>query len=96
MAAYIIVNVEVLDADQYADYTKLVGTSLSLYGGRFIVRGGRAERLEGSVEPKRVVVLEFPSVERAKAWWGSDEYREAKEIRQRSSMTDMMVVEGVN
>lgn len=95
MAAYIIVNVEVVNPELYAEYAKIVGVSVAQYGGRFIVRGGQAERLEGSVEPRRVVVLEFPSVERAKAWWASEEYREAKSIRQRASTTDMMVVEGV-
>ena len=95
MAAYIIVNVEVTDPTRYADYTRMVGDSLVAYEGRFLVRGGKAEKLEGSMEPKRVVVLEFPTLERAKAWWSSDEYREAKSIRQRSSTTDMLVVEGV-
>ena len=95
MAAYIIVNVEVTDPTRYADYTRVVGDSLLPYGGRFLVRGGKAETLEGSLEPKRVVVLEFPSLERAKAWWSSEEYREPKAIRQRSSTTDMIVVDGV-
>lgn len=95
MAAYIIVNVEVTDTTRYADYTRVVGDSLVPYGGRFLVRGGRAEKLEGSLDPKRVVVLEFPSLERAKAWWSSEEYREPKAIRQRSSTTDMIVVDGV-
>ena len=95
MAAYIIVNVEVTDPARYADYTRVVGDSLLPYEGRFLVRGGKAEKLEGSLEPKRIVVLEFPSLERAKAWWSSEEYREPKAIRQRSSTTDMIVVDGV-
>src|SRR4029453_3879122 len=95
MAAYIIVNVEVTDTTRYADYIRVVGDSLVPYEGRFLVRGGKAEKLEGSLEPKRGVVLEFPVFERAKAWWSSEEYREPKAIRQRSSTTDMIVVDGV-
>ena len=95
MSAYIIVNVEVKDPERYVDYTKAVGPTLAAYGGRFVVRGGRAERLEGSWEPKRVVVIEFPDFARAKAWWESPEYREPKALRQRISTSDMIVVEGV-
>lgn len=95
MSAYIIGNIEIVDAERYAGYTKTVGTSVAQYGGRFLVRGGRAEKLEGSREPRRVVVIEFPSVERAKAWWDSNEYRELKSIRQSASIGDFIVAEGV-
>jgi uncharacterized protein (DUF1330 family) len=95
MPAYIVGNVEVTNPERYAGYTKEVGVSVAQYGGRFIVRGGRAERLEGSSEPKRVVVIEFPSVERARAWWDSDEYRDLKAIRQSASIASLFVVEGV-
>ena len=64
------------------------------YDGRFIVRGGKTELLEGEQEPKRIVVLEFPTVEKAKQWWNSEEYAPAKKIRQANSSTRMFVVEG--
>jgi uncharacterized protein (DUF1330 family) len=96
MAAYIVVEVEVLDAERYEDYKRMVPPTLASYGGRFIVRGGEAETLEGGWAPKRVVMLEFPSVERAKAWWASEEYAEAKALRQATARTRMIVVEGFN
>jgi uncharacterized protein (DUF1330 family) len=95
MAGYIIVNVQVIDPLKYAAYTTMVSASIEHYGGRFLVRGGDVEALEGSFNPSRMVVLEFPRVERARAWWSSEEYREAKRIRQGFSSTDMFVVEGV-
>jgi uncharacterized protein (DUF1330 family) len=95
MPAYVVVEVEVLDAERYEDYKRMVPPSLAAYGGRFLVRGARAETLEGDWAPKRVVILEFPSAELAKEWWGSSEYAEAKAIRQATARTRMIVVEGV-
>lgn len=95
MPGYIVVQVEVQDQATYSEYTKLVGPSLAQYGGRFVVRGGKTEILEGSWSPKRLVVLEFDSVEQAKKWWNSLEYAPAKAMRQRSAKTEMIVVEGV-
>ncbi len=94
MSAYIIVQVEVTDAAGYDDYKKMVPSSLAAYGGKFAVRGGACETLEGSWQPKRVVLLEFPTAARAKAWWASEEYRDAKTLRQRTAKTEMIVVEG--
>ena len=95
MAAYIIVNVEVTDTTRYADYIRVVGDSLVPYEGRFLVRGGKAEKLEGSLEPKRVVVLEFPSLERAKAWWACAEYAAARAVRANAARVRMVAVEGL-
>jgi uncharacterized protein (DUF1330 family) len=95
MSAYVIVNIQVTDPELYAEYIKLTPGSIAPFGGRFVVRGGRAERIEGSYEPRRVVVLEFDTYDRAKAWWASEGYREAKALRQRSAITDMILVEGV-
>ena len=94
MSAYIIVQVEVTETAGYDDYKKMVPPSLATYGGKFVVRGGACETLEGSWQPERVVVLEFPTVARAKEWWASDEYRDAKALRQRTAKTEMIVVEG--
>ena len=95
MAAYLIVNVEVLNPARYPEYTAQVPATIAAYGGRFIVRGGTAERLEGDYDPKRMVVIEFPSAERARAWWSSPEYGPAKALRQALAKTDMILVEGV-
>ena len=96
MAAYLIVDVEVRDQAEYGEYRKLVPTSLLPYEGKFIVRGGATETLEGDWRPGRIVVIEFPTAERAKAWWSSAEYREAKAMRQRAASTRMILVEGPN
>ena len=94
MAAYIIVDVQIHNAEQYEGYKKLTGPSLVNYSGRFIVRGGETETLEGDWQPGRIVVLEFPTKELAKQWWSSEEYAPAKEIRQRNATTKMILVEG--
>ncbi len=94
MAAYLIVQVNVNDPKRYENYKKMVPATLEPYGGRFLVRGGKVENLEGSWNPARLVVIEFDSVERAKAWWGSDEYAEAKALRQATADTEMVVVQG--
>ena len=95
MAAYIIVYVEIHDPVAYRKYVETVTPTITAYGGRFLVRGGRAEILEGDRLPSRVVVLEFDSVQRAKAWWGSGEYAVPKRLRQSASTAQMIVVEGV-
>jgi uncharacterized protein (DUF1330 family) len=94
MPAYIIVEVDVHNPEEYEDYKKLTGPSLVNYGGKFIVRGGQTETLEGDWNPGRIVVLEFPTKEQAKTWWSSPEYTPAKEIRQRNATTRMILVEG--
>lgn len=95
MAAYVIVQVDIKDPVRYADYRTMVQPTLEKYGGRFVVRGGKTETLEGDWSPKRFVVVEFPSVERAKAWWASPEYAAAKALRQATAETQMIVVEGL-
>jgi uncharacterized protein (DUF1330 family) len=94
MKAYIIVDVEITDPARYDEYKKLTPASLVPYGGKFIVRGGQTETLEGEWKPGRIVVLEFPSLEKAKAWWSSDGYAPAKAIRQSASHAKLIVVEG--
>ena len=95
MKAYIIVDVTVKDPARYEDYKKLTPGSLVPFEGKFVVRGGAAEILEGDWQPGRIVVLEFPSIEKAKAWWSSEGYAPAKVIRQSASVTQMILVEGV-
>ena len=95
MSAYVIVNVKVTNPERYAQYVQLTPASLLPYGGRFIVRGGRAEKLEGGIEANRIVVVEFDSYERAKDWYESEGYRPARELRQSASVASLILVEGV-
>jgi uncharacterized protein (DUF1330 family) len=95
MAAYIIVEIEVTDPVGYEEYKKLAGNTVEKHGGKYIVRGGKTEVLEGDWNPKRLVVLQFDSIERAKAWLNSSEYREPRKMRHRTAKTQMIVVEGV-
>lgn len=95
MPAYIIVQVSVRDPKRYEDYKPMVQPSLAAYGGRFLVRSGKAQTMEGSWQPERFVILEFDDADRAKAWWNSEEYREAKSLRQATADTEMILVEGV-
>ncbi len=94
MKAYVIANIDVQDPTRYADYVKLTPGSIAPFGGRFIARGGRSERLEGATPANRIVVLEFPSYEQAKAWYDSDAYRAAMTIRQSASTGSLILVEG--
>jgi uncharacterized protein (DUF1330 family) len=95
MAAYVIVDVTINDLHEYEEYKRLTPAAITAYGGKFIVRGGKTEVLEGNWKPERIVVLEFPDVHTAKEWWNSNEYSAAKEIRQRVAHTQMLLVEGV-
>ena len=94
MAAYLIADVKILDSAAYREYMKVVPATIAAYGGKFIVRGGRAETLEGDWTPNRIVVLEFDSVERAREWWSSTEYAGPKKLRQSASLGRLIVVEG--
>ena len=89
-----MVQVAIKDTHRYPDYAAMVPASLAVYGGRLLIRGGRLETLEGDWQPKRFVMIEFDSVEQAKRWWDSDEYREARDLRQSIAETEMIVVEG--
>lgn len=95
MPAYVIAHIDVNDPVRYEDYKKMSPVSIQKFGGRFIARGGKTEVLEGTWQPKRLVLLEFPSVERAREWWASDDYAPAKALRQATSTGDMIVIEGL-
>jgi uncharacterized protein (DUF1330 family) len=95
MPAYLVSEVEITDPKGYEEYRKLAGASLDRYGGKFIVRGGKTEVLEGDWNPKRLVVCEFESLARLREWYSSREYREAKEVRQKTAKARIIAVEGV-
>ena len=94
MAAYVIGEIEVTDPVLYEEYRKQVPAVVARYGGRFIVRGGRVEPLEGGWSPKRFVALEFPSMEQALKWYRSEEYAPLIRLRQKASRGKLIVVEG--
>jgi uncharacterized protein (DUF1330 family) len=87
-------DIQVQDPVQYEEYKKLAAVTVTAYGGKYVVRGGTTETLEGDWSPSRLVVLEFPTVARAKEWWASDEYRPARDMRDASATSEMIVVEG--
>ena len=95
MSAYVIVDIEVLDPEPYEEYKRLASASIAAHGGRYVVRGGNSEVLDGDWTPRRLVVLEFATVEAAKAWRSSPEYAEALEVRGRCARSNMVVVEGL-
>jgi uncharacterized protein (DUF1330 family) len=93
--AFVIANVTIHDPVRYEDYKRMVSPTLVAFGGRFIARGGRIEVLEGDWRPDRLVILEFPSLERARAWWNSAEYAEARALRQATSTGTLLILEGL-
>lgn len=95
MPAYVIVDIEVHDPVAYEEYKPMAQAAIAQYGGRYLARGGAAEQLEGKGTPHRVVILEFDSAERARAWWNAPEYAEAKALRQRVATTEMLLVDGL-
>jgi uncharacterized protein (DUF1330 family) len=95
MPAYIIADVEITDPVQYAAYIRIVPPTIAKFGGRFLVRGGKTDVLEGSWTPKRLGILEFPTAYEAREWWSSEDYAAPKALRQSASVGSLILVEGV-
>lgn len=95
MSAYVLVQIDVHDPEGFARYRATVLPSIEAYGGRFLVRGGAIETLEGTWHPPRLAILEFPDMARARAWWASPEYAEPKAMRLATARTEMILVSGV-
>jgi uncharacterized protein (DUF1330 family) len=95
MTAYVVVDITVHDPEGYEEYKKLAPAAVELYGGKYIARGGRTETLEGDWSPSRLVILQFESIEQAKKWLNSEEYREPRAMRHRTTHTQMVVIEGL-
>ena len=95
MAAYVIADVTVTDLPAMEEYRKQVPATLAKYGGRFLVRGGAHQVVEGDWKPTRLVVLEFPSLADAQRWYDSEEYRAPKALRMRAGRTSVVIVDGV-
>ncbi|WP_334155128.1 DUF1330 domain-containing protein [Tepidimonas sp.] len=94
MSAYIIADVDVTDPQQYEEYKRWSSAAIQAHGAEVLVRGGAVTVLEGSWQPSRIVVLRFPSVEAARAFHDSPEYRRAREARARAAVMRMIAVEG--
>ena len=94
MPAYLIADVDVQDPEGYARYRELSSASVARHGGRWVVRGGEHETLEGDWDPGRLVVIEFDDADAARAWWNSEDYREAAAVRQAASVGRFVLVEG--
>jgi uncharacterized protein (DUF1330 family) len=95
MAAYIVVDIDVHDAPGLEEYRRQVPATVTKFGGRFLVRGGPFQVLEGGWQPKRMVLLEFPSVEQARRWYDSEEYRPLRAMRLKASTATLVLVDGV-
>ena len=95
MSAYIVAEVEVTDPEKFEEYRKLVPPTIEGFGGRYVVRGGAMESREGDWRPKRLVIIEFNDVDRAREWHDSDLYAPARALREASANTRMILVEGV-
>ena len=95
MPAYVIADVTVTDPPAMEEYRKHVPATLAKYGGRFLVRGGAHQTVEGDWKPARLVVIEFPSLADAQRWYDSEEYRGPKALRMRAGRTNVLIVDGV-
>jgi uncharacterized protein (DUF1330 family) len=94
MPAYVINDMDITDPQRFEEFKRLSPPTVAAYGGRFLARGGEVTALEGGWQPRRLVMLEFPSVEQAQAWLNSPEYAPARTLRQLSAKSRMVVIEG--
>jgi len=88
-------DIDVKDPAGYEEYKKQGAPTILAYGGKPLARGGRTEVMEGSWQPKRIVMLEFKSFQEARAWWNSPEYSQARKLRHKSAKTNVIFVEGL-
>jgi uncharacterized protein (DUF1330 family) len=95
MAAYVIAEVEVTDPARYEDYKRLAPAAIAAHGGKYLVRGGASELLEGDRQPGRTVILEFPSLDHARRFYDSAQYGEAKRARAGAARFNLLLVEGL-
>jgi uncharacterized protein (DUF1330 family) len=95
MPAYVIVEIKVHDTAKFAEYKKKAPPSIAAYGGKYLVRGGPVEILDGTWAPERIVILEFPSMARAREWYNCEQYAEAVQLRHASATSKFILVEGM-
>ena len=95
MVGYVIAEVNVTDPEKFEVYRSLVGATIEKYEGKYVVRGGATETVEGDWNPQRLVIIQFENIERAKEWYYSQEYSGPKELRHQSANTNVVFVEGL-
>jgi uncharacterized protein (DUF1330 family) len=95
MPAYLIAEVDVTDAQAYEEYKRLAPAAIAAHGGRYIVRGGAAETLEGDTMSKRLIVLQFDSMDQARGFYHSPEYSIARKSREGAATARFVIVDGV-
>lgn len=95
MAGYVVVQVHIHDPEGFAVYRDMVPPTLESYAGRYLVRGGDWDNLEGEWNPERLVIIEFDSLEQARNWWNSEEYAPAKALREKTTTSKLVIVQGV-
>ena len=93
-AAYVIVQVEITDWEKFKEYLKETPKTIIQYGGKYVARGGETVVLEGDEEAKRMVLIEFPSLEKIKEWYNSDEYQQIKKLREGAATGSLIAIEG--
>ena len=94
MSAYVIAEVDITDPALYEEYRRLVPATIAKYGGKYLVRGGAVDVKEGGWQPKRLVVLEFASMDQARTWYHSPEYAPALALRTKAARSKVLLVEG--
>ena len=92
---YLIGQVNIKNLENYKQYSEVLPKIVTKYGGKYLVRGGNVELVEGDWNPKRIVVLEFPTMEQAKTWYNSAEYHDAKQMRFASADTNLLFADGI-
>ncbi len=95
MPAYVIAEVDIKDPAAYEEYRKQVPATIAAYGGKYLARGGTVDVVEGNRPARRMVIIEFPSMEKARAWYHSAEYRPVRDIRFRTAKSDALILEGL-
>jgi uncharacterized protein (DUF1330 family) len=95
MAVYLIADIEVLDPAGFEQYRQQVPATIAAHGGRYLARGGATEVLEGDWTPRRCVLLEFPDMQRFRAWWDSPEYQPLRRLRERTTRSNLVVTQGL-
>jgi len=95
MAAYLVVDIDVTYPAQFEEYKKLAPAAIAMYGGRYLIRGGAYEAIEGNWKPQRITVVEFESMEKAKAFYNSPEYQAAIKARLGAANMKMLLVQGI-
>ena len=96
MSAYLISDLIVLDGEAFQNYRTRAAEAIAKYGGRYLARGGEIQTLEGTWNPRNIVVAEFPSLDQARAWYRSPEYAQALGFRDKALSRNLIFVDGVD